>query len=209
MKTQKEIEELWDAIETCIAHRMEFDKAKAKFIAFFSEERVETVAGVTPMKENFKPPSDPYAEVKKAFADGELQINYGSLSTPNWQDYRDSESPKYDSPPHCYRRKPKEDPYAEARAAYSDGELQVLGYEGVWQDWRGKDSPVWLSPPECYRRRPEEKQYVSFVEALEHYKKGGDFRHTYWGYTFKERIIKGIPIPYTKQILSDEWELLP
>ena len=50
--------------------------------------------------------ADPYADVKAAFADGELQINMALWNEPDqWEDYRGACS--FVHAPRSYRRKPK------------------------------------------------------------------------------------------------------
>lgn len=49
------------------------------------------------------------------------------------------------------------DPYAEARAAYADGELQVQEPNGSWFDWHrySNAAPKYDDHPARYRRRPK------------------------------------------------------
>lgn len=46
------------------------------------------------------------------------------------------------------------DPYAEAKAAFMDGELEVIS-DGEWKAWISTTAPNYDGPPEHYRRRPK------------------------------------------------------
>jgi len=54
----------------------------------------------------------------------------------------------------------KPDPYAEAKAAYADGELEVLN-DGVWSSICNTLPIAFGKPPERYRRKPGLPDWVS------------------------------------------------
>lgn len=54
------------------------------------------------------------------------------------------------------RLKPEQDPYAEAKQAWKDGELQHrLSDNCDWGDWPFKSEPTWCCVPSRYRRKPK------------------------------------------------------
>ena len=58
---------------------------------------------------------------------------------------------------------PPVDPYAEARAAFADGELQVKQWDGSWIDTPRPGFVLWHSfKPSDFRRRPKDDGWISW-----------------------------------------------
>lgn len=60
------------------------------------------------------------------------------------------------------------DPYAEAKAAFADGELQTLASNGSWVDWDTNVRPVWTGwYPFEFRRRPKPDEPTTEPSVLQ------------------------------------------
>lgn len=106
---------------------------------------------------------DPYAELKKAYAEGKTIQIFDLTNT--WVDLK--HVPKWKSSVDKYRIKPEIDPYAELKKAYDEGKtIEYLDCSGKWRDI----SPTWNRPAERYRIKQITKQYLKIsVEKIMSY----------------------------------------
>jgi hypothetical protein len=104
---------------------------------------------------------DPFADLRKAYAEGKLQ--WRKLDD-DWKDWGDAYAPSFTAPISRYRRKPdveeRVDEYGNAKKWYAEGKLQILMYhENTWEDWpTSRPAPYWniiRTPHTSFRRKPE------------------------------------------------------
>lgn len=103
-----------------------------------------------------KSDKDPYAELKKAYADGKtIQMKQESGV---WVDLNQNREPRWIWDVDTYRIKP--DPYAELKKAYAEGKTIEMYAKstGRWNPIH--HVPKWDSPVERYRVKPEEPRLV-------------------------------------------------
>ena len=104
-----------------------------------------------------------------------------------------------------------DDPYLHLKLAQAAGKvIQWRNAQNVWVDCTG----IWgycTDLPENYRIKPEEKKLVSFEEALQHYRKGGDARLQNWDatITLQGLIDSDHGVRINKVMIGAIWELLP
>jgi hypothetical protein len=97
------------------------------------------------------------------------------------------------------------DPYAEAKEAWRDGELQVHVEREIWEDWGSLTEPAWKCfDPKDFRRKP--KTGLSFVEVLPHFKEGGKIRHSDWGEATTQKG-ESYSIP-CEHLAENKWEIV-
>lgn len=102
-----------------------------------------------------KKDDDPYAELKKAYADGKtIQMKQESGV---WVDLNQNREPRWIWDVDTYRVKP-DDPYADLKKAKAEGKIIQISHNGgkTWSD----STANWKYSPDCYRVKPEEQRLV-------------------------------------------------
>ena len=93
---------------------------------------------------------DPYAALKKAYAEGK-KIQWYDEEQEKWLQVE----PSWMSPVACYRVKPELpaiDPYAELKQAHAEG--KQIQWQNTFGEWRDSKNPSWVRSADKYRIKP-------------------------------------------------------
>jgi uncharacterized protein YodC (DUF2158 family) len=116
-------------------------------------------------------PADPYAELKKAHAEGKA-IQYQSANG-SWHDLEDF---NFCTLAENYRIKPEPDPYAALKKAHAEGKaIQRNIHSGIGSAaayWQDKANADWSWPVDTYRIKPEPETFEAHGKTWTRHKSG-------------------------------------
>jgi len=152
---------------------------------------------------------DPYAELKKAYAEGKvIQMNFGTTKHPDWVDWV---NPDWTNPITLYRIKPeseeKDDPYAELKKAYEEGSTIQIHTKQGWEDI---PEPYWQAEVEDYRVKPEPKTRRMTNRELAKWLAQGNgqfrIRDSTAGYSYMTTYLDREDKPVNNDVLIRAWD---